>query len=111
MRKYSIVLFFLLLQSLTLSTIVAAPSTLLSKDIFQTEQTTLLYDAGRLILKGFEGSGTLHIYSIIGNEIAVIEVLDLSDFTVPLDFKTNHMYIVRVQTDKGIKTFKLVAKE
>ena len=70
----------------------------------------LIYKNGLLSIKGLTGIGTVRLYSIIGNEVAVFNQIDLFDFqrNIPLESKT--MYIVRVETMGEVKTYKLVTR-
>ena len=51
-----------------------------------------------LYVTGFSGSGTIEIYSIIGNKINEIKVKDLQDFKMSVPLEKGNMYIIRVLT-------------
>ncbi|MDA9685467.1 T9SS type A sorting domain-containing protein [Flavobacteriaceae bacterium] len=70
----------------------------------------VFYNNGVLYVNGFEGSGTITIYSIIGNKVYSIKLSDLSsNKMIPVNLKTGNMFIIRVQSNTEIKTFKIIA--
>lgn len=70
----------------------------------------LIYKNGLLSIKGLTGIGTVRIYSIIGNEVAVFNQIDLYDFQRNITLESKTMYIVRVETMGEVKTYKLVTR-
>jgi len=70
----------------------------------------IIYKNGVFSIKGLTGIGNVKIYSIIGNEVASFNQVNLFDFqrNISLDLKT--MYIVRIETQGQIKIFKFVAR-
>ena len=70
----------------------------------------IIYKNGVFSIKGLTGTGNVKIYSIIGNEVASFNQVNLFDFqrNISLDLKT--MYIVRIETQGQIKIFKFVAR-
>jgi hypothetical protein len=70
----------------------------------------VFYKNGVLYVNGFEGTGTITIYSIIGNKVYSIKLSDLSsNKTLPVNLKTGNMFIIQVQSNNKIKTFKIIA--
>ena len=70
----------------------------------------VFYKNGVLYVDGFEGSGTITIYSIIGNKVYSIKLSDLSSYKmIPVNLKTGNMFIIRIQSNTEIKTFKIIA--
>jgi hypothetical protein len=73
------------------------------------EVVKLFYSNGQIQIDGLTGIGSIHIYSIIGNEIARFNNQPLSDFKKPITLESGNMYIVRIETDRNVKTYKLIA--
>ena len=69
----------------------------------------IIYKNGVFSIKGLTGIGNVKIYSIIGNEVASFNPVNLFDFqrNISLDLKT--MYIVRIETQGQLKIVKFVA--
>ena len=76
----------------------------LSQDIVK-----LFYSNGQIQIDGLTGVGSIQIYSIIGNEIARFNNVTLSDFKKAITLESGNMYIVRIETDILVKTYKLIA--
>lgn len=74
------------------------------------EVVSLLYENQTLYIDGLTGLGMVKIYTIIGNEIASYDNVNLSDFRTSIALESKTMYIVRVITNNEVKTFKLVAR-
>ena len=55
------------------------------------------------------GTGSIQIYSIIGNEIARFTNETLANFKKPIALESGNMYIVRIETETNVKTYKLIA--
>jgi len=56
------------------------------------------------------GTGNVKIYSIIGNEVASFNQVDLYDFQRNISLELRTMYIVRIETQGQVKLFKFVAR-
>jgi len=82
-----------------------------SKFNFSKTQDTpkAAYMNEELYVTGFSGSGTIEIYSIIGNKINEIKVQDLQDFKMSVPLEKGNMYIIRVLTTEKIHTLKIIA--
>ena len=85
------------------------PTTLVSS-YSPTTIVNLIYKNGRLSIKGLTGVGTIQIYSIIGNKVAVFNQVDLYDFQRDIALEPKTMFIVRIETAGEIKTYKLVTR-
>lgn len=72
-------------------------------------QKIVFYNNGNLNLKGFNGPGSIEIYSIIGNKISEIKVQELYSFKIYLNLESRKMYIIRVKKYENIYTFKIIA--
>lgn len=70
----------------------------------------IIYKNGVLNIKGLTGIGTIRIYSIIGNEVAVFSQIDLYDFQRTISLEPKTMYIIRIESMGEIKTLKLVTR-
>ena len=70
----------------------------------------IIYKNGVLNIKGLTGIGTIRIYSIIGNEVAVFNQIDLYDFQRTISLEPKTMYIIRIESMGEIKTLKLVTR-
>ena len=70
----------------------------------------IIYKNGVLNIKGLTGIGTIRIYSIIGNEVAVFNQVDLYDFQRTISLEPKTMYIIRIESMGEIKTLKLVTR-
>jgi hypothetical protein len=69
----------------------------------------LFYSNGQIQIDGLMGTGSIQIYSIIGNEIARFSNETLANFKKPIGLESGNMYIVRVETETNVKTYKLIA--
>tara|TARA_Y100000992_G_C21149763_1_gene435616 strand:+ start:85 stop:444 length:360 start_codon:yes stop_codon:yes gene_type:complete len=69
---------------------------------------SVFYKDGEIILKGFLGVGNVYIFTIIGNPIYKIENTNLDGLNLRVNLKSNNLYIVRVQKNNSIKTFKIL---
>ncbi|MGB1021092.1 MAG: T9SS type A sorting domain-containing protein, partial [Flavobacteriaceae bacterium] len=61
-----------------------------------------------LHIKGIRGTGTIQIYSIIGNLIHLFEVQNFENFQIPVSLEDKQMYIIRIETKDFKKTLKIV---
>lgn len=68
----------------------------------------LYLEAGSLHIKGIRGTGTIQIYSIIGNLIHLFEVQNFENFQIPVSLEDKQMYIIRIETKDFKKTLKIV---
>ena len=85
-------------------TINSSVSSISSQDIVK-----LFYSNGQIQIDGLMGTGSIQIYSIIGNEIAQFSNETLANFKKPIRLESGNMYIVRVETETNVKTYKLIA--
>ena len=103
----------LLLFILLITINIASATTLLCSNIttfipvIQTDKN-VSYNNGKIYLNGFSGSGSIEIYSIIGNKIKEISVTELSDFNFMVQLGSRNMYIIRVLSLNEVKTFKII---
>ena len=77
------------------------------RPLLQTEKN-VSYNNGNIYLNGFSGSGSIEIYSIIGNKISEISVKELSNFSFMVQLDSRKMYIIRVISINDVKTFKII---
>ena len=75
--------------------------------LLQTDKN-VSYDNGIIYLNGFSGSGSIEIYSIIGNKISEISAKELSNFSFMVQLDSRKMYIIRVISINDVKTFKII---
>lgn len=101
-------LFFLLLISFSITTVNANQnfSPIISTSFQQAPKVA--YQEQQLHLLGVEGSGTIEIYSIIGNKIKEIKVQELNNFKTYLELDSGNMYIIRVRVSNEVHTLKIV---
>lgn len=83
-------------------------TTPLSIQTILQEQPLVYYQAGFLYFEGFEGPGYIEVYSIIGNKISEISTQELIQFKLSTSLESGHMYIIRVNSNKETKTFKII---
>jgi len=69
----------------------------------------LFYSNEQIQIDGLMGTGSIQIYSIIGNEIARFSNETLANFKKPIGLESGNMYIVRIETQTNVKTYKLIA--
>ena len=86
------------------SPIISSTSSISSQDIVK-----LFYSNGQIQIDGLMGTGSIQIYSIIGNEIARFTNETLANFKKPIALESGNMYIVRIETETIVKTYKLIA--
>ena len=86
-------------------------SPLISSASFISSQgiVKLFYSNGQIQIDGLMGTGSIQIYSIIGNEIARFTNETLANFIKPIALESGNMYIVRIETETNVKTYKLIA--
>lgn len=104
---------FLFMLSLLLasSKAYAIPSPLVPADYTNLNQdiVKLFYSNGEIQIDGLTGKGSVQIYSIIGNEILRFNSETLENFKKYISLESGSMYIVRVETEMNVKTYKLIA--
>jgi hypothetical protein len=86
----------------------ATISPTLNVDVLQDNQI-VIYKAGSLIINGFNGPGEIEIYSIIGNKINSIYTQELFQFNFSFSLESGNMFIVRINNNNKVKTFKIIA--
>ena len=69
----------------------------------------LFYSNGEIQIDGLTGVGSIQIYSIIGNEISRFNSESLENFKKYISLDSGSMYIVRIETETTVKTYKLIA--
>ena len=85
-------------------------SYLTNRDTTENYIQNIFYKNGILYVNGFEGSGVISVYSIIGNKIYSKEFFDLSsNRQLPINLKSGNMFIIQIHSDNKIKTFKIIA--
>jgi hypothetical protein len=77
------------------------------RPLLQTDKN-VSYNNGNIYLNGFSGSGSIEIYSIIGNKISEISAKELSNFSFMVQLDSRTMYIIRVISINDVKTFKII---
>ena len=84
--------------------LISSASSISTQDIVK-----LFYSNGQIQIDGLMGTGSIQIYSIIGNEIARFTNETLANFKKPIALESGNMYIVRIETETNVKTYKLIA--
>lgn len=84
--------------------LISSASSISTQDIVK-----LFYSNGQIQIDGLMGTGSIQIYSIIGNEIARFSNEALANFKKPVALESGNMYIVRIETETNVKTYKLIA--
>jgi hypothetical protein len=84
--------------------LISSASSISTQDIVK-----LFYSNGQIQIDGLMGTGSIQIYSIIGNEIARFSNESLANFKKPVALESGNMYIVRIETETNFKTYKLIA--
>ena len=69
----------------------------------------LFYSNGEIQIDGLTGVGSIQIYSIIGNEISRFNSESLDNFKKYISLDSGSMYIVRIETETTVETYKLIA--
>ena len=104
---YSLLLISLLAFSRAYSNytpIISSASSISSQDIVK-----LFYSNGQIQIDGLMGTGSIQIYSIIGNEISRFTNETLANFKKSIALESGNMYIIRIETETNVKTYKLIA--
>lgn len=101
-------LFFLFLISLSITTVNANQNSSPKISTGFQQAPKVAYQDQQLHLLGVEGSGTIEIYSIIGNKIKEIKVQELDNFKTYLELDSGNMYIIRVRVSNKVHTLKIV---
>ncbi|MDG1912534.1 MAG: T9SS type A sorting domain-containing protein [Flavobacteriaceae bacterium] len=102
---------FLILLSTDLVFATSDSTSSLSIEAILQEQPLVYYQDGFLYFEGFDGPGFIEIYSIIGNKITEISTQELNEFKSSISLESGHMYIIRVNSNREIKTFKIVTSQ
>jgi hypothetical protein len=84
--------------------LISSASSISTQDIVK-----LFYSNGQIQIDGLMATGSIQIYSIIGNEIARFSNETLANFKKPVALESGNMYIVRIETETNVKTYKLIA--
>jgi len=87
----------------------SSPVTTSANSISTQYIVKLFYSNGQIQIDGLMGTGSIQIYSIIGNEIARFSNETLANFKKPVALESGNMYIVRIETETNVKTYKLIA--
>ena len=69
----------------------------------------VLYENGFIYIKELNGSGKIEVYTIIGNKILSASVQNFENSKIPVLLKNQNMYIIRIQTQNKVYTFKIAA--
>lgn len=102
--------FFFVLLTITFISLKATPTPSLNiAPHSMQESPKAAYYEQQLHLTGFQGSGTIEIYSIIGNKIKEIKTQELQNFKTYLSLESGNMYILRVTISGEIHTLKIIA--
>ena len=103
--------FFILFLFLAYSKAYTNPPLLFSADRVYLNQdiVKLFYSNGEIQIDGLTGVGSIQIYSIIGNEISRFNSESLENFKKYISLDSGNMYIVRIETETTVKTYKLIA--
>ena len=104
---YSLLLFLLLAFPKAYSN--SSPINSSTDPISSQDIVKLFYSNGQIQIDGLMGTGSIQIYSIIGNEIARFSNETLANFKKPIGLESGNMYIVRIETETNVKTYKLIA--
>lgn len=102
-----LILFFIFFSTDLVFAFSEATTPLSIQTILQ-EQPLVYYQAGFLYFEGFEGPGFIEVYSIIGNKISEFSTQELIQFKLSTSLESGHMYIIRVNSNKETKTFKII---
>ena len=103
-----LLLFILLVSfSIAFATEIPSPNITIFDNSTQI-QKIVFYNNGNLNLKGFNGPGSIEIYSIIGYKISDTIVQELANIQLSYSLETRSMYIIRVITEKEVETFKII---
>ena len=102
-----LILFFIFFST-DLAFASSETTTPLSIQTILQEQPLVYYQAGFLYFEGFEGPGYIEVYSIIGNKISEISTQELIQFKLSTSLESGHMYVIRVNSNKETKTFKII---
>lgn len=100
---------FFILLFITFTTVVASPTPSLKKFSFVQQTPKAAYHQQELRLTGFQGSGVIEIYSIIGNKIKEIKAQELYNFKTYINLESGNMYILRVTIAEKVHTLKIIA--
>tara|TARA_B100001996_G_scaffold383019_1_gene376857 strand:- start:1473 stop:1808 length:336 start_codon:yes stop_codon:yes gene_type:complete len=76
----------------------------------QENSVKVFYDDGKIIIKGIPYFGNISIFSIIGNPIFSIKNQNLENFVYNINLPLNNLFIIRIQYNNKIRTFKIVTK-
>ena len=104
---YSLLLFLLLAFPKVYSN--SSPKNSSVNPISSQDIVKLFYSNEQIQIDGLMGTGSIQIYSIIGNEIARFSNETLANFKKPIGLESGKMYIVRIESETNIKTYKLIA--
>ena len=104
---YSLLLFLLLAFPKAYSN--SSPINTSASSISSQDIVKLFYSNGEIQIDGLTGVGSIQIYSIIGNEISRFNSESLENFKKYISLDSGSMYIVRIETETTVKTYKLIA--
>jgi hypothetical protein len=100
--------FSIFIFSFTGSTLLAA-NTKFESTVSTPTVKQVVYKNSSLYLHNFQGTGTVEIYTIIGNKVAEFQQKDLYKAQYSVMLQSGNLYIVRVITSAGkIFTFKVL---
>jgi len=106
----NLLLTLLLLNTATVFATTVIVSNITTKTFVTQVEKKVIFKEGMLYVQGFEGSGEIEVYSLIGNKITSIVIQELNSFQFPLSLKAGNIYIVRVLlASSEVYTYKVVA--
>ncbi|MFL2599800.1 MAG: hypothetical protein ACJ0P1_04500 [Flavobacteriaceae bacterium] len=113
--SFKIIYFYILLITILSPNLTFGSYSLPSKikqkiDLLDKKENivSIFYNDGKITLKGFYGIGNVYIYTIIGNPVHKTENTNLKDLNIRVNLKSKNLYIVRIQKNNSIKTFKIL---
>ncbi len=113
LSRLQILFTFFVLFSFQVSVSASTPNLNLSDNTLSSklnqEVVKLFYSNGQIQIIGLTGTGNITIYSIIGNKIAQFPNVRLADFKNSIVLESGSMYIVRIEFNSTVKTYKLIA--
>lgn len=108
MKQLVLSTFSIFIFSFVGSTPLAA-NTKLESTVPTPTENQVVYKNSSLYLHNFEGTGTVEVYTIIGNKVAEFQQQDLYKAQYAVTLQSGNLYIVRVITSAGkIFTFKVL---
>jgi len=104
-----LLLFLFFTSSFAIASVHFVPNITTNLHPTQAEKK-VFFKEGVLYFEGFQGDGTIEVYSLIGNKVSELKTQELNAFQLNINLQRGNMYVVRILlASSEVYTFKVIA--